>query len=66
MLVPMVQIGIVRMAMQQPWMNMRVGVRFAGGIHRPVVVSVMQIVDVPVLMRERCMLVPMLVALGEM
>ena len=66
MLVPVVEVGIMRMAVHQPRMNMRMGVRLAGGIHRPVVMAVMQVVDVPVLMRERRMLVPVLVALGEM
>jgi len=66
MLVPVVEVGIMRMTVHQPRMNMRMGVRPARGIHRPVVVAVMRIVDVPVLMRERRMLVPVFVALGEM
>ncbi len=65
MLVPMVQVGIVRMAVHQPRMNMDGGVRLAGGISRPVPVTVVQVVDVAMLMRERRMLVPMLMALGE-
>jgi hypothetical protein len=66
MLVPVVEVGIMRIAMHQPRMNMRMGVRLAGGIQRPVVVAVMQVVHVPVLMRERRVLVAVLVALGEM
>jgi len=65
MLVPVMQVGIVRMAVHQPRMNMRVAMRLTARIRGPVRMAVMQIMEVAMLMRERRMHVLVLVALGE-
>ncbi len=66
MLVPVMEVGIMRMGMYQPRMGMDVGVRFARGVARAMGVAVMQVVAVRVLMRQRGVLVQMLMPLDEM
>ena len=60
-----VQIRIVRVSVPQWRVPMRVGVRLAGRIVRPVRVLVVRVMNVPMLVLERLMDVLVLVPLGE-
>ncbi len=49
MRVPVVDVGIVRVPMDDPRVSVDVGMRLAGGIARPVHMLMMRVVRVPVL-----------------
>lgn len=65
MFMAMMQVRVVRMGVDQPRMSMDMAVRLARRIVRGVGVAVMEVVGVPVLVLHGRMLVPVLVALGE-
>ena len=62
---PMVQVGIVRMVVDQRLVPMAMRVRFSGGIASLVAVLVMLVVDVRMLVFQRLVLMGVLVPLGE-
>src|SRR5580698_3264713 len=66
MRMPVVQIGIVRMAMNQPRMGMDMRMRLVARRRAVVMMVMMRIMHMAMLMLERVMGVIVLVALGEM
>ena len=65
MAVTVMQIGIMRVLMAQWRMMVPVRMQFAGGIVRPMRMSMMIVVDMTMLMLERLMNMLMRVALGQ-
>lgn len=61
----MMNIRVVRVRVLHPLMTMRVGVRLARGVVRPVGMLMVFIMDVPVLVLHRLMDMHMLVPLGQ-
>ena len=66
MRMPMVQIRIVRMAVDEPAVPMSVRMRFSPIPGEIMFVLMMRVVDVSVLMLQRFVLMPVLVSFGEM
>jgi len=65
-LVPVMQVGIMRVLMDEKAMLMRMAVRFAVPIGRRMRVPMMRVVDMPVLMKERFVHMLVLVFFGKM
>ena len=65
MLVPVMQVRIMRMFVQKPWVPVPVVMRLAGRRARPVLMLVMDVMHVPVLMLERFMQMLVVVRLRE-
>src|SRR6516164_2791803 len=65
-LVPVMQVGIMRVLVDEKAMLMRMAVRFAVRIGRRMRVPMMRVVDMPVLMKERFVHMLVLVFFGKM
>ena len=63
---PVVQIGVMRMTVDQPRVRMNMAMRLAAGIAIRVRVMVVQIVHMAMLVLDRLVRMRMLVPLGEM
>jgi hypothetical protein len=63
---PVVQIGVVRMAVDEPRMRMRMAMRFARRIAWRMSMVMVQIVYMAMLVLDRLVRMRMLVPLGEM